>query len=603
MNILGLGFGYLATAALMCDGEIVAAVSEERFTHRKNEEGYPRQAIDDCLRQAGIASSEIDLVVIGGNSIAPYPWLTRNYSSFSIDDHIRAQREYWYPRLIEGRDVNWMDVFADKADYDQYPGGWKETMQGNADHHGVSDWERFRPYLYKGIFDHLGIDKSKIEHAEHHSCHASYAYWGSPFRNEPCLVITADAYGDGLSATVSVVKDGVMERVKAIPHTDFKLGRMYRYITLVLGMKPAEHEYKVMGLAPYCKEPILKAAYEAFRETMYVDGLDFKWKMEPKDLYHHFRNRLEGYRFDGIAGALQKYTEEILMEWIGNAIRETGIKKVTYSGGVSMNVKANMLIHAMDDVEDLFVCPSGGDESLPIGACYQAMAMHVNDKGLDPNLIQPIQPYLGREYSSKEICDWVAEHNLEEKYHVVYNANHKKVAGIIADGQVVGRMVGRMEFGARSLGNRAIIADPRNIKTVDKINRKIKNRDFWMPFAPTILAEHMHEYVLNPKNIRAPFMTIGFESTSIGQELLPAGLHPSDKTMRPQILEREANPRYHALLSAFRDLTGVGGVLNTSFNLHGLPIVLGPDEALHVFENSDIDAILLEDVLILKEAT
>ena len=207
MKILGLGLGYLATAALMRDGEIIAAVSEERFTQKKNDEGYPRQAIEDCLRQGGISGNELDLIVIGGESIAPYPWVTRVYSSFSLEDHIRAQNEYWFPRLIEGKDISWLDVFGDKADYDQFPGGWKEILEGSIDHHGASIWKAFKPRLHQGIVDHLGIRTNQIVHAEHHSCHAAYAYWGSPFREEPCLVITADAYGDGLAATISIVEN------------------------------------------------------------------------------------------------------------------------------------------------------------------------------------------------------------------------------------------------------------------------------------------------------------------------------------------------------------------------------------------------------------
>tara|TARA_R110002074_G_scaffold402247_1_gene605677 strand:- start:251047 stop:252858 length:1812 start_codon:yes stop_codon:yes gene_type:complete len=602
MKILGLGLGYLSTAVLSIDGKIVSAISEERFTRKKNEEGYPRTAIDYCLESNGLKASDLDKVIIAGEKINPTAWITKNYSSFSIEDHLRAQNEYWYPRLIEGKDVKWLDVFADKADYEQFPGNWLEIMKGNTDHHGIPAWEKLQKNLYRGIVEHLGISESIIEHVEHHTCHAAYAYWGSPFRTEQCLVFTADAYGDGLSATISVVNNGKIERIKAIPHDEFKLGRIYRYITLLLGMKPAEHEYKVMGLAPYAKDFVSKKALEAFQETMSVDGLGFKWNVVPKDLYHHFKEKLEGCRFDGIAGGLQIFTEEILSAWIKNAIKETGINRIVFSGGVSMNVKANMVIHGLDEVEDFFVSPSGGDESLPIGACYHEIAKNLYSKGGVQQEIAPIQAYLGSSYSVEEIKDWIKNKKLSDKYCITENVSDKQVAEILAKGDVIGRMVGEMEFGARSLGNRAILADPRRHDAVEKINKKIKNRDFWMPFAPTILAEYIYDYVENPKKIQSPFMTIGFESTEEGRLKLPAALHAADKTMRPQILEKEFNPRYHALISEFNKLTDVAGLLNTSFNLHGSPIVRDMDDALHVFENSDIDCILLEDILIKKKS-
>ncbi|MGD9866993.1 MAG: carbamoyltransferase C-terminal domain-containing protein [Hyphomicrobiales bacterium] len=603
MKVLGLGLGYLATAAVSVDGDIVAAVSEERFSKKKNEEGYPRMSVEFCLRQAGLDGSDLDYVVIAGKSVNPVPWLTKNYSSFSIADHMRAQREYWYPRLIEGKAVSWLDLFRDKVDLSQFPGNWEEILGDEHDHHAQPLWERLKPRLFGAIADHVGIPEDRIILVDHHSCHAAYAYWGGPHRDGRSLVVTADAWGDDLSATLSVAEDGAIRRFKAIPHNEFKLGRMYRYITLLLGMKPAEHEYKVMGLAPYAKPAVYAEPYKAFRETMYVDGLDFKWKVDPKDLYFHFRDRLEGCRFDGIAGGLQLYCEEILAEWIGNAIKETGTGQVAFSGGVSMNIKANMILHGLDAVCDLYVCPSGGDESIPIGACYLVETERAGSPDERRGSgIRPFQPLLGPEYSPQEVRAWVTEKKLSERYSVTEGVSNAEVAELLSRGIVIGRMVGRMEFGARSLGNRAILADPRSPAIVEKINHMIKQRDFWMPFAPTILEEAAADYMVNPKGISSPFMTIGFESTELAREHLPAALHSADKTMRPQVVRRSDNPKYHDLISRFRQITGVGGLLNTSFNLHGLPIVLGPDDALHVFENSDIDAILLEDVLVAKQA-
>lgn len=602
MIVLGLTIGELSTAAIMVDGVVVAAAHEERFSRLKNDERYPMQAIDYCLKAAGITGKEIDEVAIAGLTLAFGPWVTRTYSTFSLKDHIRAQKKYWYPRLYEGKSPLWTEVFKDKLDLAQYPGGFEKLLTKGDSYYAEENWPLLRDALYAGIERHLGVPKKRIKHYEHHSCHAAYAYWGSPYRDGETLVLTLDAYGDGLSATVNRASGGAIERVHQVPDSVFRLARLYRYVTLVLGMKPNEHEYKVMGLAAYAKPEILKEPYELFKDTMFVDGLDFGWKTNPKDMYFWFREQLEGYRFDGIAGGLQKYLEDILAQWVGNVVTATGLRRLVVSGGIAMNVKAHKVLHEMDAIEDIFVPGSGSDESLAVGACYKAMENYCRTEGMDAcSRILPHSMYLGTEFTGVNIRTWVRERNLHERYEVQEGVGPDEAAAYLAKGNVIGRMAGRMEFGQRALGNRSIIADPRNKAMIDKINWKIKNRDFWMPFAPSILAEDADRYLVNPKGLAAPHMTVAFDASDEAKRDLEATLHPADKTMRPQVVTREANPGYHALLSAFKAANGVGGVLNTSFNLHGEPIVHGPEDALHVFENSHIDMILLEDVLIRRK--
>lgn len=598
MKILGIGLGYLCTASLFVNNEIVAAVSEERFTKKKNDEGYPFKSIDFCLSHSNILGKDLDYVVIAGNQINTNPWVTKNYSSFSIEDYIRAQKEYWYPKLIEDKEISWLEVFGDKANFEQFPFNspsedWKQILLNETDHHGKNASRKLLESIYNEI-EKLGVSKDKIIHVDHHECHAAYAYWGSPIRNDDCIIVTADAFGDGLSASISTVKSNNFVKLKEISHTEFKLGRIYRYLTLLLGMKPAEHEFKVMGLAPYAKPRYIQPALDVFKETMYVDGINFKWHTEPKDLYFYFRDRLEGMRFDNIAGGLQKYVEEVLCEWFENISKITNIKNFVFSGGVSMNIKANMELTKLENVSNLYVSPSGGDESIPIGACYHVA---YNKSQCD---ISPIHPYLGTSYSDDYIENWVKVNKLDQKYIVKNNVDNKFVAQKLATGKVLGRFKGRMEFGARSLGNRAILADPRSTLSVEKINQKIKSRDFWMPFAPTILKENIHDFAVNPKNIISPYMTIGFESTAKAVSDIPAALHPSDKTMRPQILSKDENEDYYDLILEFKKITKVGALLNTSFNLHGLPIVESLDDALNVFEKSDIDAMILNNLYIEK---
>ena len=596
MKILGIGFGYLSTAALMVNTKIVSMISEERFTRKKNEEGYPMHAINYCLDQNGLKGEELDAVVIASNYLSPIPWITKNYSSFSTEDHIKAQKEYWYPRLNQGKNINWFQVFNKKADFNVYPGGWKKIFKNNQDHHGKDIWNEVKENIYIGIKNHLNIKENKIHHVEHHQCHSAYAYWASPFRKKKCLIFTADAYGDGLSATISVVSKDKIKRVKEINHNLFFLGRIYRYTTLILGMKPAEHEYKVMGLAPYAKKNYYEDALKIFRGLMYVDGLDFKWNYKPKNIYDYLKNKLEGQRFDNIAGALQEYTEEVLTEWIKNAIKKFKINRVVFSGGVSMNIKANMKIHEIPSVKEFFVCGSGGDESLPAGAVYEFNFLHNKNKR---KFNVQLSPYSGKSYSSEEISSWISKNGLKKKYKVKTKLSYDQIANYLAKGMIIGRHSGPMEFGARSLGNRAILANPQDKDIIEKINRKIKNRDFWMPFAPSIIEEDFKKYVVNPKNVSSPFMTIGFESTKLAKKHLIAALHPADMTLRPQQVTKKSNVEYYNLIKFFKKKTGIGGILNTSLNLHGQPIVMSPDDALNVFENSDIDAILFNDETII----
>jgi carbamoyltransferase len=455
----------------------------------------------------------------------------------------------------------------------------------------------YQQFVHQTISNHLGIPKDRIHHFDHHSCHAAYAYWASPLRGADVMVLTADAFGDGLSLTVSLPdKSGGLERVHSISHDDFTLARLYRYITLVLGMKPNEHEYKVMGLAPYAKEAILKPALEIFRQHMYVDGIDVKFREKPKDYYYWFKEKLEGLRFDAIAGGLQRYTEEIMSELVRNSMRRFGAKRLVFSGGISMNVKANMLLKDLEEVDAMFVPPSGGDESLAMGVCYAYADSVLGNRDLNPLT----HAYLGPSITPSEPKQ-LAQTAKNDGFQV-YRANNQLCAELLAKNWIIGRCSGPMEFGARSLGNRAIIANPRKREIVDVINFKIKNRDFWMPFAPSILAEYADNYLVNPKHTLSPFMTIGFESTTIGREMLEAATHPADKTLRPNIVSQENNPQYHALIIEFAGITGIGGVLNTSFNLHGEPIVANADDAYRVFQLTDIDALLVEDVLVTKNS-
>ena len=551
-------------------------------------------------------ASEVDKVVFIGERFSFADIACRKYTTFSVEDQIREQKEYWYPRLYEGKQPSYLDVFADKIYEDQFPGGWDEMIRffKKHDRDNSSYTEELKDYFKnfrcQAIEKHLGISADKVVFAHHTLSHAYYAYYAATIdKSKKTLVLTAEAWGDDMNASVNVAQG---DRFETLSTSDNYLGgRLYRYMTLLLGMKPDEHEYKVMGLAAYCRPEYYQKPLEIFRNTMQVDGIKFTYKDKPKDLYFWFRERLEGIRFDAIAGALQQYTQEILLEWTKNSLKETGANQIVFGGGVGMNIRGMMEIGKLPEVEDVFVSPTPSDESLAIGGCY--LKMHEACKESGRNVIEVNQPlensYLGVSVTPQDLKDTYAK-AAADGHKVVRTPELAIVAQLLTDNKIIGRCVGRSEFGARALGNRSILAHPSRRELVRVINDKIKCRDFWMPFAPTILDESADEYLVNPKGFRAPYMSVGFETTDLGKIHLNAALHQSDQTVRPQIITREANPDYYDLISEFKKMTGVGALLNTSFNLHGWPIVQTAEEAYQVFCKSDLDALLLDDGLVVR---
>ena len=265
-----------------------------------------------------------------------------------------------------------------------------------------------------------------------------------------------------------------------------------------------------------------------------------------------------------------------------------------------MNVKMNMVIAQMPEVKQMHSFPSCGDESNPIGAAYYVYTQLCKKQGTTPTIHPITDTYLGPDYDD-EVEEYIKANKLTEKYNV-REATPKMVAELLAKGEIVARSVGRMEWGARSLGNRAIMANPSDLKYVWQINEQIKMRDFWMPFAPTILKEREHDYIENPKNIKAPYMIMAFNSTPLARKELRGAMHQADFTVRPQILEREWNPQYYDIIKEFEKITGIGGILNTSFNLHGKPVVCSPEDAVkETFEPSGLRHLLLGKSLISKK--
>jgi carbamoyltransferase len=589
MIILGIQEAHDASMALMIDGEIVAAAQEERFTGLKGDYGYPERAIAACLRQTGISASDIDRVVLSSQNWNPVLTKIKRNANFTVNDWVKEQRDFWKPKFFESKQVRYYDLYKDRSDftYDStYP--MDHLLDGYMAPEEMAQMAEIRRNT---VSKKLGVAADRVSVVTHEDCHTFYSYFGSPFRGK-VLALTSEGIGDYSNGTVSEFTEA--GRRELARTSDNHLGHIYQYITLILGMKPAQHEYKVMGLAPYANQKELEKSYRVFERILKVDGLNIVYDQKPSDLYFHFRDALEGHRFDGIAGGLQKFLEVILDQWVRNCIAHTNIGRVALAGGVAQNIKACKSIAELGTVDDLYVCPAAGDTSLPLGACYYAMWQHLTNDGGSCERIQPLDNlYLGPEFSPDEAAGVLKEKKVFSRYKVTRNVEPEEIARRLALGQIIGRCVGRMEFGLRALGNRSILADPRRPDIVRKINDAIKFRDFWMPFTPTILAEREQDYIVNPKRLKSSFMTMAFDSTELAHKELIAALHPADLTSRPQLLEERRNQEYYAIIKAFERMTGVGGVLNTSLNLHGDPIVLGPTEAIYTFENSGLDGIII----------
>lgn len=566
MRVLGIHDGHNATAALVRDGVIEYAIQEERLNGIKNYSGFPTSAITEILQRAGADIGDIDHVAVASHYVPKARGpdsLVRHFNNVNAPGEVAK-------RVLLATPVKRI-------------------------HRRLRRRERLLPLL------NLGFSREKVQFVDHHVAHAAAAYFGSPWR-EDVLVLTCDGSGDDLCATVSLGREGTLHRIAQVDGSH-SIGMVYALTTLYLGMLPIEHEYKLMGMAPYAQDSASHKAYEVFKRLLEFSEDDaFTWRRRPgvgntQYILPQLRRRLALHRFDHICGGLQRWTEEVLATWVRNCIGATRIGRVALGGGVFMNVKANKAIGEVDEVEDVFCFPSCGDESTAVGAAWTVYsAASVTSERPHPPIMPIADIYWGPSYSDHEIEQELRRRGLPYRRCLDIES---EVADLLALGEVVARFKGRLEFGARALGNRSILADPSNPRLLRTINESIKNRDFWMPFACSILAECEREYIRNPKRLRSPYMMMTFDTTRRVEEIR-AGTHPYDDTVRPQIVYEDWNPDYHRLIRAFARRKGIGAVLNTSFNLHGSPIVGTPDAALDVVERSGLRWLAIGGFLVQK---
>ena len=591
MHVLSIHTGHGATVGLLKDGKVIACTSEERFKRQKNFMGWPELALAWVLEYANITMNDIALVVFPSTDPASHHMQMYNKAPF-MEGNKPISRKNFRGRM---GDVAKRRLINNSLLWRNY-----KMMQNMKN--GIKKG-KFEERIRADYARRLCIGKERIVFVDHHYAHAITTAFNLP-KDRNTLVFTLDGEGDELCATVNIFDGKNMRRISAT-HKDHSLGWLYMHTTRFLGMKGNEHEFKVMGLAPYAKGNYVDKVYERLKNIVYLDskdGLAFKSKFPLQFSDTYFDDHFKGTRFDNLAGGVQKLTEDLMTQWVRQGIEQTGIGDIAISGGVFMNVKANMCIAQMPEVHSIFVMPSCGDESLVFGGLWHGYEIAAKQQNAAWNP-QPITNlYLGKEWTNDDIKEYIQREGIDKRYNVRHFAEiEEKVAELLAKGEVVARFNGRAEWGARALGNRSILANPSNFETVRVINEMIKNRDFWMPFTPSILDTDMKRYVLNPKNIFAPYMCITFESTKLAREHLAAAMHPYDKTLRPQDVREAWNPSYYKIIRAFKKRTGIGAVLNTSFNLHGEPNVNSPADAIHTMDNSDLRNLAMGNYLIQKQ--
>lgn len=574
MYILGIHDGHNSGACILQDGKVIAALSTERVSRVKNDTGYSSAAVAEVLKIASLKPSDISLVAVASTQRSTKDWF--------------MQADKWYQSRLPGIVAN--AEFALPPLRNFYPAinfvtrnFLKRVQMGN-------------DALVTKIRKDFGLENAKFSFVDHHLCHAAASYYGRPW-NDDTLILTLDGRGDGICASVSTGRGTDITRISSTKG-GHSIAEVYLGVTSFLGMKPLEHEYKVMGLAPYASRQHGDKVAALFNGLVKVnDDLSFSSKIRTNISYYWVKKHFVRQRFDNVAYAVQKFTEDVTLDWVRKAIAKTGINNLVLGGGLFMNVKLNKLILELPEVKKLFIMPSCSDESLMIGA---AMSEYAKVTGKRPEPVADI--YYGNSFDDSYVKSFLSKAAVAKKYEVQqFKDVNGEVAELLSRNQVVARCSGRMEFGARALGNRSILSNPSSFSNVRIINQMIKSRDFWMPFAPSMLAEAEREFIVNPKSMPSPYMIIAFDSVERNRDRIVAAMHQYDFTVRPQVVSKAHNSDYHSIIRAFQKETGIGTVLNTSFNLHGFPIVYTPEDAYYVFENSGLQHLQLNDFLISKK--
>jgi len=560
MNILGISCHYHDSAAsLVKNGVLVAAAEEERFTRKKHDNSFPTNAIEYCLKEGKIIADEVDVAAFYDKPMLKF-------------DRILHTSVEYFPKSF--------GMFCE----------------------AVPQWltEKLRiPSLLKNRIGYRG----EVMFIEHHKSHAASAFFVSPF--EEAAIVTVDGIGEWTSAAIHHGKDNKIEVLKEIrfPHS---LGLFYSTMTSYLGFKVNNDEFKVMGLSAY-GTPIY---YNKFKNVIDVkeDGsfnLNMKYfsytydKKMFSDLFEkkfgprrEYEDKITN-RHKNIAATLQKITEETMLKIVNYAHKLTGSENLCMAGGVALNCVANGRVSREGPFKRIFIQPAATDAGGSLGASFYVY----NQIYGNPRKYVMKDTYLGPSFNEKEIKTCLEKNKVEcEKL------NNKrlieKTAILISQDKIVGWFQGRMEFGPRALGSRSILANPKNPKMKDILNKKVKHREPFRPFAPSILRENAKDYLVRACD--SPFMLVAFDVKKDGIKDIISATHV-DGTCRPQTVERRRNKLYHNLIYEFKKRTGIPVVINTSFNVRGEPIVCTPEDAYNCFKNTGIDYLVIGNYFISKE--
>ncbi len=582
-DILGIYPGHDSTVVLLRGGKFMEAMSEERLSRFKKHFGFPDLALSYLKRKYKLGQ-DLAVYLAGKQHIKLF------LGTLSDNEFLRNHQSsrLWFVRAILSK------FFVTKILLKT-----RDDILSRIINFGTS-----KKYFHL-IQEKLNNIKPLF--IDHHEAHAWATVAFMPRDNKPRIIITLDGEGDGFSGSISIYCAGKIDVRHKFP-AKHSLGLLYCGVVDILGMRRNEHEFKVMGLAPYAKASSGDKVYEELRQMIWFDdeamSFETSFDMHGSTAELVVNEMTTRHRFDSIAYGIQKLTEELIKQIALAAINKYGISDLALGGGVFMNVKANQRLMELPEVSSVVVTPSCGDESLALGSAIYGYSQENKNDLSELETLSSL--YLGSCYTDQEIGRDIANYSASKDWKIEYFDPdkdlkiEKKVAQILADNGVVGRFKGRAEWGARALGNRSILANPSSRDNVKLINEMIKGRDFWMPFATSMLHERVQDYLVNPRNVTAPFMAVTFDTKPLAHSELLAALHPYDLTSRPQMVRWKDNPDYHTLISEFEKITGIGGILNTSFNLHGEPNVERPVDALRTFELSGLPYLAIGNYLCSK---
>ena len=587
MYILGISAFYHDSAAcLVKDGEILSAAQEERFTRKKHDHNFPQKAIEFCLKDAGITSDQLDLVAFYDKPFLKFERLLETYLAYA-------------------------------------PVGIKSFIKA------MPLWIKEKLWMKEMIKDKLGYT-GKIIFPEHHESHAASAFYPSPYNK--AAILTMDGVGEWTTTSYGIGDRNDIQLIADIkfPHS---LGLLYSALTYYTGFKVNSGEYKVMGLAPYGEPKYKKLIYDhlinvkddgSFRMDMkyfnYCQGLTMTNEKFNKLFGGPPRkpeSKLTQKEMD-IARSLQEVTEEVVLKLGNHVYKETGLKNLCLAGGVALNCVANGRLLREGPFENIWIQPAAGDAGGALGAALIGWHKYHNKQRIaDEKTDSQKGSYLGPEFDENEIYLFIHSHNLSAKK---YDDDEliETVANLINSEKVIGWFDGKMEFGPRALGSRTIIGDARSPKMQATMNIKIKFREGFRPFAPSVLNEKVSEYFEIEKD--SPYMLLtadvkkdrrismtdeqqkkwGIEKLNIVRSDIPAITHV-DYSARLQTVHKETNPRYHKLISKFEEKTGCAVIINTSFNVRGEPIVCTPADAYKCFMRTDMDYFVLGNYILNKQ--